>query len=255
MKRAKPRGTKGRAATRLTEEELKIAAKILEWEIGDIWGHVGVRLPENQGIAVQMFRRPDEEGKANWLVRFDYSLKKLSGVGTIPRESPIYTEIFKARPDVNAIVHSHAPMCIALSMADKPIACVHMQSIRFGHGVPIYPKPIYILDEAEGKDLARALGRGKAIMIKGHGIVTVGEDIDQACMNALYMERAAKIQAIALLLGFSGPTEEFLEQLSESRKKLFGIRGEAGPSLHPSAEWRYYADKIKKGERWSRSWT
>ena len=52
----------GRSAVKLTEQELKIAAKILEWEIGDIWGHVGVRLPDKNGIAVQMFRRP-EDGK------------------------------------------------------------------------------------------------------------------------------------------------------------------------------------------------
>ncbi len=70
-----------------------------------------------KGIAVQMFRRA-ERGKKDWLVHFDYSLKKLSGVGTIPREAVIYTEIFKARPDVNAAVHCHASMCIALSLAD-----------------------------------------------------------------------------------------------------------------------------------------
>ena len=157
MKQRKRTVQKRRAASKLAEEELKIAAKILEWEIGDIWGHVGVRLPEQDGIAVQMFRRPEEKGKDDWLVRFDYSLKKLSGVGTIPRESTIYTEIFKARPDVNAVVHSHAPMCVALSLADKPLACVHMQSFRFGEGVPIYPRPIYILDDAEGAELARAL--------------------------------------------------------------------------------------------------
>ena len=51
--------------------------KILEWEIGDIWGHVGVRLPDDKGIAVQMFRRA-EGVKKDWLVHFDYSLKKLS---------------------------------------------------------------------------------------------------------------------------------------------------------------------------------
>lgn len=120
MKKTKQRGAqKRRAATRLAEQELKIAAQILEWEIGDIWGHVGVRLPEQEGVAVQMFRRPEEKGTDDWLVSFDYSLKKLSGVGSIPRESTIYTEIFKARPDVNAIVHSHAPMCVALSLAEK----------------------------------------------------------------------------------------------------------------------------------------
>ena len=134
-----------RSAIKLAEQELRIASKILEWEIGDVWGHVGVRLPENKGIAVQLFRRP-EEGKKDWLVHFDYSLNKLAGVGTIPRESVIYTEIFKARRDANAAVHCHASMCVALSLADKPISCVHVQSGRFGRGVPIYPRPIYILD-------------------------------------------------------------------------------------------------------------
>ena len=121
-----------------------------------------------------MFRRA-EESKKDWLVHFDYALKKLAGVGTIPRESVIYTEIFKARPDVNAAVHCHASMCVALSLADNPVACVHVQSGRFGRGVPIYPRPIYILDESEGADLARTLGNANGMMIKGHGIVTVGE--------------------------------------------------------------------------------
>ena len=253
MKQRRRHGTqKGRAATGLAEQELKIAARILEWEIGDLWGHVGARLPEQDGIAVQMFRRPEEEGKDDWLVRFDYSLKKLSGVGSIPRESTIYTEIFKARPDVNAVVHSHAPMCIALSLAEKPVACVHMQSFRFGEGVPIYPRPIYILDGAEGADLARALDKAGGIMIKGHGIVTVGRTIDEACMSALYMERTAKIQAIAHLLGFSGPTEEFLRELGASKDKLFARPGRT--AMGHSADWNYYADKVKKGERWSRGW-
>lgn len=252
MKQAKQRASLNeRSATKLAEKELMIAAKILEWEIGDIWGHVGVRVPEQNGIAVQMFRRP-EEGTKDWLVHFDYSLKKLSGVGTIPRESTIYTEIFKARPDVNAIVHSHAPMCVALSLVETPVACVHMQSFRFGGGVPIYPKPIYIFDAAEGADLARMLDKASAIMIKGHGIVTVGKTIDEACMNALYMERTAKIQAVAHLLGFPGPTEEFLNQLGASKDKLFS---QPRTKMAHSAEWSYYADKIQKGERWTRGWT
>jgi ribulose-5-phosphate 4-epimerase/fuculose-1-phosphate aldolase len=240
-----------RSEIRLAEEELRIAAKILEWEIGDLWGHVGVRLPDKHGIAVQMFRRP-EEGKKDWLVHFDYSLRKLSGVGIPPRESTIYTEIFKARPDVNAVVHSHAPMCVALSLADKPVSCVHMQSFRFENQVPIYPKPIYILDEAEGAELAKALDRASAITIKGHGIVTVGKTIDEACMGALYMERTAKIQAIAHLLGFPGPTKDFLKELSASKDKLFARPRQ---TMRHSADWNYYAEKIKKGERWTRGWT
>src|SRR5262249_39696889 len=121
----------------------------------------------------------------DWLVHFDYQLNKLGGVGTPPREAAIYTGIFKARPDVNAAVHSHAPMCVALSLADKPVSCVQMQSDCFGRGVPIYPKPIYILDDAEGADLARTLNQAVAVMIKGHGIVTLGKRLTRP-VCALY---------------------------------------------------------------------
>ena len=238
-----------RAVIKLAEEELRIACKILEWEIGDIWGHVGARLPENKGIAVQLFRRA-EEGRKDWLVHFDHSLKKLAGVGTIPRESVIYTEIFKARPDVSAAVHCHASMCVALSLADKPVSCVHVQSGRFGRGVPIYPRPIYILDESEGADVARTLGNAVGMMIKGHGIVTVGRSIDEACMNAVYMERTAKIMAMAQLFGFKNVPDDFIEQLSSSKEKLLS----RGPRLPHSAEWNYYAEMIKKGKSWTRGW-
>ena len=233
------------------EQELNVGAKILEWEIGDLWGHVGVRLPDGKGVAVRMFRRA-EQSKKDWLVHFDFSLQKLSGVGTIPRESVIYTEIFKARSDVNAIVHCHPAMCIALSLADAPIDWVHMQSSRFNGGTPIFPRPIYILDPDEGAALAAALGKASAVMIKGHGIVTVGASIDEACMTALYMERTAKIMAVARLHGYQGPTPEAVATLTESRKKLF--RRPRDEMFH-SADWNYYADKIKKGERWTRGWT
>lgn len=233
------------------ENELATAKKILEWEIGDIWGHVGARLPDGKSIAVHMFRRA-ENSKKEWVVHFDYALQKLSGIGTIPRESVIYTEIFKARPDVNAVVHCHPAMCIALSLAEKPVDWVHMQSSRFKGGTPIYPRPIYILDESEGAELAKTLGDASALMIKGHGIVTVGATIDEACMGALYMERTAKIMAIARLHGYQGPTAASLEAQVESRKKLF--RRPRDEMFH-SADWNYYAEKVKKDERWTRGWT
>jgi ribulose-5-phosphate 4-epimerase/fuculose-1-phosphate aldolase len=240
-----------RNAIKQNEKELNIAAEILEWEIGDLWGHVGVRLPDDRGIAVRMFRRP-ERGKKAWLVHFDYTLTKLSGVGTIPRESVIYTEIFKARPDVNAVVHCHPAMCIALSLADKPVDWVHMQSSRFNGGTPIFPRPIYILDPDEGAAVAATLGKASAVMIKGHGIVTVGATIDEATITALYMERTAKIMAVARLHGYQGPTPESLDTQSTSRKKLF--RRPRDEMFH-SADWNYYADKVKRGERWTRGWT
>ena len=161
----------------------------------------------------------------------------------------IYTEIFKARRDVQAAVHCHPSMCVALSLADTPIDWVHMQSSRFRGGTPIFPRPIYILDESEGADLAKTLGNASAMLIKGHGIVTVGTSIDEACINALYLERTAKIMAVARLHGYKGPTQDSIQTLSESREKLFRRPRD---EMYHSAEWNYFADKIKRGERWNR---
>ncbi|MGH7846249.1 MAG: class II aldolase/adducin family protein [Candidatus Binatia bacterium] len=236
------------------EDDLRIASKILEWEIGDIWGHVGVRLPDGNGIAVKLFRLPEEEDEDDWLVHFDFSMKKISGIGGIPREAAIYTEVFKARPDAHAVTHCHAPMCVALSMANKQISTVHMQSKQFAEGVPVYPKPIYIIDADEGRELAQALGKEVAVVIRGHGIVTVGATIREACFQALYLERTAKMLAVAAALGFEKAEPEFLQLLNGSFRKLMAHPGRGESRSAYEAEWRYYKDKVVKGEYWSRGW-
>jgi ribulose-5-phosphate 4-epimerase/fuculose-1-phosphate aldolase len=236
----------------ILEANLRTASKVLEWEMGDIWGHVGARMPSGEGVSVKMFRRPEEESVEDWVIRFDYSMNKISGVGRPPTEAAIYTEIFKARPDANAIVHCHAPMCIALSLADRKIDAIHMQSSHFAGGVDIFPKPIFIIDEDEGQELARALGKSNAIVIKGHGIVAVGGSIDEVFTRALYLERTAKIQAIAMALGFTAPTEEFRRYMESTKSKhQEHLRQKRGPDRY-FAEWRYYQDKVKKGELWNR---
>ena len=80
----------GANSVKTLERDLKIASSILEWEMGDIWGHIGVRLPGGEGIMVKSIRPPaGEEERKDWLVRFDYTGKKISGVGT-PRSRRLF---------------------------------------------------------------------------------------------------------------------------------------------------------------------
>lgn len=238
------------------EGDLRTASTIIEWEFGDIIGHVGVRLPDGAGIAVKLLRVAQEDRDQDWLMHFDFDGNKLSGTGTVPGEAPIYTQIFKARPDVNSIVHAHAPMSIVLGLAGIPVSPVHFQSARFGGELPIFPMPSYVSEVADGDALAEALGDASGITINGHGIVTVGVSIDQACLNAIYMERTAKIQHAAMLVGFRGVSEEFQGMLLENRKKVAERGKHLGrPQTDHSDEWRYYARKIERGESWNRGFT
>lgn len=238
------------------ESDLRLATTLLEWEFGDIIGHVGVRLPDGKGIAVKLLRVAQEDKDEDWLMHFDFEGNKLSGTGTVPGEAPIYTQIFKARPEVNSIVHAHAPMCIVMGLAEIPISGVHLQSARFGEGLPVYPLPVYCSDVEDGNIVNDTIGDAPGMTISGHGIVTIGRSIDEATFNAIYMERTAKIEHAARLMGFQGVGGEFKEMLATNRQKI-QQRGRtlSRPGTGHSDEWRYYTRKIERGEPWNRGWT
>ena len=240
------------------QEDLVSASNILEWEFGDIIGHVGVRLPDGQGIAVKMLRAPQVEGGGDhWLMQFDLDGNKLSGEGTVPGEAAIYTRIFRAKPDVNAIVHAHAPMCIVLGLAGVPVSAVHLASAKFGpDGLPVYPTPVYVSDNADGDAIAQTIGDAPGMTINGHGIVTVGKSIDEACFNAVYMERTAKLIQAARLLGFNGVDGAFQEEMAGNAQKMRERqRSISRPVVERSDDWRYYTRKMARGETWNRGWT
>ena len=238
------------------KSDLRTSSTILEWEFGDIIGHVGVRLPDNKGIAVKLLRVAQENKDDDWMMEFDFEGNKLSGTGTVPGEASIYTQIFKAKPQVNSIVHAHAPMCIVMGLAKLKISAIHLQSSRFGEGLPVYPLPIYVSDVADGDALVETIGDAPGLTINGHGIVTVGKSIDEATMNAIYMERTAKMEHAARLMGFEGVTIEHKEMLAYNRTKM-AERGQSisRPKTDHSDEWRYYLRKIERGEPWNRGWT
>ncbi|MEE8518587.1 MAG: class II aldolase/adducin family protein [Dehalococcoidia bacterium] len=238
------------------EKDLRMGTAILEWELGDIIGHVGVRLPDNEGIAVKLLRVDQEDKYQDWMTRFDFDGNKLSGTGTVPGEAVIYTKLFAARPEVNAIVHAHAPMCVVMGLAGIPISGVHLQSAKFGTGMPVYPLPMYVSNEHDGDEVVKTIGDGPAMTINGHGIVVAGKSIDEAVITALYMERAAKVQYAARNLGFTGVSEEFENVLAGNREKIMERGANIDrPKTGHSDEWRYYSRKIEQGETWSRSWT
>ena len=138
------------------QSDLLTASTILEWEFGEIIGHVGVRLPEGEGISVKMLRVPQTGQGEDWIMQFDMDGNKIAGEGTVPGEAAIYTRLFRAKPEANAIVHAHAPMCIVLGLAGVPVSAVHLASAKFGpDGLPVYPTPVYVSDDADGDAIAR----------------------------------------------------------------------------------------------------
>ena len=128
-----------------------------------------------------------------------------------PSERFIHSEIYRARPEVNSVVHFHPPIATSFSIAGREILPVSLMGRIFAPFVPIFWYPGLIDSKEKGEALAKAFVRGRAILLRGHGAVTAGESLAEAGVAAVTLEETAKMQLIAALLGRVEPiyTEEF----------------------------------------------
>lgn len=184
-----------------------LGARFLWRELREIYGHVSVRLPDNRGFLLMMARVPGPPADPDEVLMFDYEGNKLMGESPTPYEITLHTEIFRKRPDVNSIVHSHPHMATALTTAGKTVYAITQQSKVFGRGVPVF-KGDFINDRAIGVELAECLGDNAAALMKGHGCVTVGRHVPDAVTNVFYLEQAAKQQIWASTLGTPEPLSD-----------------------------------------------
>ncbi len=124
------------------------------------------------------------------------------------RERFIHGEIYKARPDVNAIVHSHSPTVIPFGVTTVKLQPICHMSAFLGGGVPNFEirdadgmTDLLIRDAKLGRALAHTLHRHDVCLMRGHGNICVGPDIMTAVYRAVYTEVNAKLQAQAIALG------------------------------------------------------
>ena len=191
------------------KEGLINAGRILVAEDqGDfIFGHVAARLPGSDGLFLM---KPHtiglEEITPDNLITLNLEAEKVAGHMPRHLEAFIHSEILRARPDVQAVVHTHAPHAVAFSALDRPLQPVGHDGAMFCDGLPVFSETSdLIVDQARGKAVARAMGSHDAVLLRNHGIVTTGRTIEEATVLALYLERACKMQLMVEACG--GPKQ------------------------------------------------
>lgn len=122
-----------------------------------------------------------------------------------PGERFIHTEIYKARPDVHAVVHAHPANCIAFSVSKRPLQPLWHLCTEVSQGVPVHMKSIQIDTPELAAELADTMGASSFVLLHGHGSVAVGESMATACVRQISLERAAKLQATVDAMGESIP--------------------------------------------------
>ena len=186
-------------------EKLIHAGRVLVDEgQGDyVWGHISARLPDNPG---RFLMKPGciglEEMTEDNIITVDIEGEKVLGAWPRHNEVYIHSEVLRARPDINAVLHTHPEHVIAFSSLGRPLHAMSNDSVMFSEGVPIFSETTdLITDQPRGKAVAKALGSGKAVILRNHGIVTAGKSIDEAVFLAIKLEKACRIQMLAEAAG------------------------------------------------------
>jgi ribulose-5-phosphate 4-epimerase/fuculose-1-phosphate aldolase len=191
-------------------EEIVIGSRILaEFGVLDGFGHVSARDPQNPNHFLMSRSLAPALVTADDIMEFD-----LDGNAVDPRgrslflERFIHSEIYKARPDVMSVVHTHSPGVIPFGVSQVPLRAMFHNAAFLAAGTPVWDirkefgeTDMLVRDPSRGKSLAQVLGDRPVVLMRGHGDVTVGPTVKMAVFRAYYTDVDARLQSQAVALG------------------------------------------------------
>jgi len=191
-------------------EDLVAANRILYRQgVVDGFGHISVRHPARANrflmaasIAPGLVTKDD-------IMEFDLDGKPVDQRGrSIYSERFIHSEIYKARPDVNSVLHSHSPGVIPFSVSQVPLRPVMNQAGFLYPDVPVFEmrkvagsRSLLVTNGEVGKALAETLGNRPVALLRGHGNVVVGPNVRRVVARGIYTEVNARLLVQAITLG------------------------------------------------------
>lgn len=207
----------------------------------DVLGHVSLRT--DAGIAIRC-RGPQESGLLFTKPGDIHEVvpeRALERGYQAPNELPIHAEVLAARPDVQAVVHAHAPAVIAADLAGvgllPAVGAYNIPAMRMAaEGIPTYPRSLLINTSELGREVASALGAAPALVLRGHGIVTVGATVEQAIVRALNVEILARMLVSANALG----TVSY-----EVPEADMAVMPDLGSSFNDGFVWNYHLARLR----------
>ena len=190
-------------------DELKIklakAGRILAAQGQGEWtrGHLSLRCPQDPHLFWMKPKRVGlEEMTPDSLITVNLDGEKVEGENPRHGEVFIHSEILRARPDVNAVIHVHPLHAIVFSSLGKPFVAVGLPGAVFEEGLPIFNETTQLITTPErGAAVARSLGSCRAVILQNHGVVTVGASIEEAIYYAMALESACQMQVLAEAAG------------------------------------------------------
>jgi ribulose-5-phosphate 4-epimerase/fuculose-1-phosphate aldolase len=175
----------------------------------DGFGHVSIRDPRNPARYLMSRSIAPATVTADDIMEYDLDSKPVDAKGRGSyKERFIHGEIYKVRPDVNAIIHSHSPTIVPFSVTKYPLKPILHNAAFLGEGPPIFdirdaagPTNLLVETPALGKAIAQTLGKANIVLMRGHGDTVVGPNVRLATFWAIYAEVNARQLAQAIAIG------------------------------------------------------
>lgn len=197
-------------ADRAAIEELVIGSRILaNLGVVDGFGHISMRHPGNPSHFLMSRSVAPALVTVDDIMEFDQDGNAVDPRGrTVFLERFIHSEIYKARPDVQSVVHAHSPGVIPFSVSTVKLQAIYHMPAFLAAGVPVFEirdaggQTDMVVRNAElGKALAQTLGDKSVALMRGHGDVVVGPTVRAAVFRAYYTDVNARLQTQAIALG------------------------------------------------------
>lgn len=223
----------------LSKRKRMLADAILMLEragVIDFNGHFSWRIPGREALLINSGRSVRSALTAEDIVTIDFDGNLLEGDAAPPMEFPIHTEIYRRRPDVGSVVHSHPLWSTLFSMTGRSVEPVIMQAAVLGE-IRQFGKTASINNKPLAEELADELGAHRVAMLKSHGAVIAAEGIVEAFVLAFYLEETAQRQYLASRLG--EPAVLCAQQIDTIGRNLWK------PHLLQKV-WDYHAGKLQR---------
>ncbi|MGH8634472.1 MAG: class II aldolase/adducin family protein [Burkholderiales bacterium] len=194
--------------------DLAAASRILAAQgVVDGFGHVSMRHPSApdrylmaRSIAPALVTRDD-------IIEYDLDSNPCNANGRSSfLERFIHGEIYKARPDIMSVVHSHSPSVIPFGLVGVPMRAMFHNAAFIASGVPVFDirarfgaTDMLVSDGAKGVALAEVMGNKGIVLMRAHGSVACGPTLQTAVFRAVYTEVNARIQHWTMALGGGAP--------------------------------------------------
>ncbi len=233
------RGHGGAAESELRQLVATAGQILYRQGLTDYLGHCSARVPGTDRVVIKpkhskTVRSPGELGPDDMIV-IDLDGNLVEGDDAPPAECFIHTEIYRARPDVWAVAHTHQRAATLLGvMGADLLPVLHVPAVLTDGGtMPAWACPLLVTTPELGRKLAAALGTAGLCHLQGHGIVSVAADIRRAAVTAIALEQLAEANLTILQAGLA-PRVITPGELDELRSAVASIDG----------RWAYYVQLL-----------